>query len=270
MELDELRKVWKTDHSNADAVSQLWNGMAPKFGKRGSITLESNAFLKLVAEKVDLTCDTALLDVGCGAGDFTLALAPNIGRGVGCDIASKMLETAREHARQRGIQNAEFLEMDWRAADIDALGWRDAFDVVFAHMTPAVCDYETLDKLVRCARKHCFMKKPARRTDLLLDAGMDLLGLRRRDQGADEMMEHTFSYLWRMGFEPAYHYEHSHSESLEPVDTVVESVLRWAKLQRETTAADEAALREHYSAQAENGLVRGRMVGTTVTIDWAV
>jgi SAM-dependent methyltransferase len=270
MELDELRKVWKTDHSNADAVSQLWNGMAPKFGKRGSITPESNTFLKLVAEKVDLTCDTALLDVGCGAGDFTLALAPNIGRGVGCDIASKMLETAREHAQQRGIQNAEFLEMDWRAADIDALGWRGAFDVVFAHMTPAVCDFETLDKLVRCTKKHCFMKKPARRTDLLLDTGMDLLGLRRRDQGSDITMEYTFSYLWKMGFEPEYHYEHSESESIDSVDAVVDSVLRWAALQRNTTESDEAKLREYFSAQAEDGMVRGHRVGTTVTIDWAV
>lgn len=270
MELDELRKVWRADRSNADAVSRLWNGMAPKFGNRGAVTPENNAFLKLITEKVRLTEESSVLDVGCGAGDYTLALSPRIGRGVGCDIASKMLETARDHALQRGLRNAEFLEMDWRAADIDALGWRGAFDVVFAHMTPAVCDFETLDKLMRCAGKHCFMKKPARRTDLLLDAGMDLLGLRRRDQGSDITMEYTFSYLWKMGFEPEYHYDHSESESMESVDAVVGSVLRWAALQRDTTKADEAILREYFSARAEDGMVRGHMVGTTVTIDWAV
>ena len=63
MELDELRKVWKTDRSNADAVSQLWNGMAPKFGNRGVISVENNAFLKLIIERVRLTDKTSVLDV---------------------------------------------------------------------------------------------------------------------------------------------------------------------------------------------------------------
>ncbi len=270
MDLDELRGRWKADRGNAAATARLWNSMAPKFGKRGPIDPETNSFLKLITRRVELSGETAVLDVGCGAGDFTLALAPMVGRGVGCDIASDMLAAAREHASQRGIRNAEFLETDWRAADIDALGWRGAFDVAFAHMTPAVCDFETLDTLVLCARKHCFMKKPARRTDLLLDAGMDVLGLRRRDSGSDETMEYTFAYLWRKGFEPAYHYERSESESLEPVDAVVSSVLRWAGLQRPTTAEDEQRLRDYFGAQAEDGMVRGRMAGTTVTIDWAV
>jgi len=57
---------------------------------------------------------------------------------------------------------------------------------------------------------------------------------------------------------------------MESVDTVVGSVLSWAALQRETTESDEAKLREYFLARAENGMARGHMAGTTVTVDWAV
>lgn len=271
MDLSELRRVWKTQNAgNREAVASLWNGMAPKFGRKAGLRFADNAFLQLMDRRGLLRPEASVLDVGCGTGAYLLAAAPRIQWGVGCDIAEDMLSIGRAQAEERGIRNAEFRCLDWRTADIDALGWRGAFDVVFAHMTPAVCDYETLDKLVLCARGHCLMKKPARRTDRVLDGGMDVLGLRRRDQGSDESMQYIFCYLWNKGFEPAFHYERHGSESLVRVEEAVTEVLRWARLQRETTPADEEKLMQYFTGIAESGMVREQVNATTVTIDWAV
>ena len=271
MELAELRRIWKAENTdNREAVASLWNGMAAKFSRKAGLRFEDDAFLQLMDRRGLLRKEASVLDVGCGTGAYLLAAAPRIGRGVGCDIAEDMLAVGRAQARERGIGNAEFLCLDWRTADIDALGWRGAFDVVFAHMTPAVCDYDTLDKLVLCAKGYCLMKKPARRTDRVLDTGMDALGLPRRDLGSDETMQRIFCYLWNKGFEPAFHYAHRRSASRVRVEEAVAEVLRWARLQRETTPEDEETLRAHFSAMAKDGLVSGEMNTTTVTIDWAV
>lgn len=271
MELSELRRIWKTKNTDdREAVASLWNGMAPKFGRKNGPRPEESPFLLLMERRGLLGPEVRVLDVGCGTGAYLLALSPRIGGGVGCDIAEDMLAMGKAQAERQGICNAEFRCLDWRTADLDALGWRKAFDVVFAHMTPAVCDDETLDKLVLCARSHCLMKKPARRTDLVLDAGLDLLGLRRRDRDSDETMQHIFCYLWNKGFEPAFHYERHRSESAVRVEEAAAEVLRWARLQRATTPEDEEKLLQYFSGIAEGGTVRELMNSTTVTIDWAV
>jgi SAM-dependent methyltransferase len=60
------------------------------------------------------------LDVGCGNGFTTLAVAELVGNGevVGVDLSSAMLENARRRAASRAITNARFLEAD---AQADAL-----------------------------------------------------------------------------------------------------------------------------------------------------
>jgi SAM-dependent methyltransferase len=54
----------------------------------------------------ELTDD--VLDAGCGAGFAGLALAPSCRSVVGIDITGAMLETAREVAASRGVENARY------------------------------------------------------------------------------------------------------------------------------------------------------------------
>ena len=74
---------------------------------------------------------SSCLDVGCGDGQVTIALARAVGpegRVVGVDTDAEALEIAREAARRAGV-TAEFVLAD--AADLPE---RDAFDVVFARL----------------------------------------------------------------------------------------------------------------------------------------
>jgi len=70
----------------------------------------------------------AVLDVGCGCGDTTLAAADKVGargRVVGVDVSAPMLAVARRRAE--GIANATFLEADASTAALPGL-----FDVLIS------------------------------------------------------------------------------------------------------------------------------------------
>jgi 23S rRNA (uracil1939-C5)-methyltransferase len=59
-------------------------------------------------ELLGLTPDSTVLDLFCGLGNFTLALARNAGRAVGVEGEKGLVERARHNANLNGIGNAEF------------------------------------------------------------------------------------------------------------------------------------------------------------------
>jgi len=72
-----------------------------------------------------------VLDVGCGCGETSLALAARLAPGgsvVAADISQPMLAVARERARQAGFANVTFVEADAQIAEFDA----EPFDAVFS------------------------------------------------------------------------------------------------------------------------------------------
>jgi 2-polyprenyl-6-hydroxyphenyl methylase / 3-demethylubiquinone-9 3-methyltransferase len=71
--------------------------------------------------------DKQVLDVGCGAGILTEALAKQAARVVGIDLAADTLAVARLHAIESGVQNT-----DYRALSVESLAAECpcSFDVV--------------------------------------------------------------------------------------------------------------------------------------------
>jgi ubiquinone/menaquinone biosynthesis C-methylase UbiE len=71
-----------------------------------------------------------VLDIGCGCGSTTLAIARKVGpteRRRGIDISHPMLTVARERAAPENLDNATFIEADAQTSRIEP-----GFDVVFS------------------------------------------------------------------------------------------------------------------------------------------
>lgn len=66
---------------------------------------------RFLVEQVAAEAPDAVIDVGCGTGATTLAIARRIGRCTGVDVAESMLELARERAAADGVA-AEFVLAD--------------------------------------------------------------------------------------------------------------------------------------------------------------
>ena len=73
--------------------------------------------------------DAVVLDIGCGPGTITAGLARRAGRVVGLDKSADMVEAARSHAADLGLDNTAF-----EVGAVYELPWDDSsFDVVYAH-----------------------------------------------------------------------------------------------------------------------------------------
>lgn len=72
--------------------------------------------IKSVLEMLDAGKDKNILDLFCGLGNFTMPVAKTGANCVGIDIVSKMIEDARENAKEQGIENVRF-----EVADLEEL-----------------------------------------------------------------------------------------------------------------------------------------------------
>lgn len=265
MTLEELKQTWKSQ-SDPAIQARMWDRAAADYRAKPLPDLKEDAFLKLLSESLCLNAAVRTLDVGCGAGGYSLALAPIVGEAVGVDISGGMIQYARERTAELGMNNVRFDCLNWSETDIDALRFRKAFDVAFAHMTPAVSDYDTLEKLDACATKLCMVEKPTRRTDQVLDTALALVGI--SGSSDDTGIQNTFQWLWLKGYEPQFYYNRETWNSLRSTEDMIGWCTDRAKLRKALTPEEEATIRTYIENLSMDDRVAERTVTTRVTIIW--
>jgi len=81
------------------------------------------ALVTRAVELLELTPDSAVLDLFCGLGNFTLALARSAQRAVGVEGELALIERARGNAARNGLGNAEFHHADLAAPPDPQTAW---------------------------------------------------------------------------------------------------------------------------------------------------
>jgi SAM-dependent methyltransferase len=117
-----------TASSNADQIA-YWNG---DVGTRWAAQQERlDAMLKPISAEILKAANAApgehVLDVGCGCGDTSIALAKAGARVVGADVSAPMLALAKRRAAEANT-TVTFLEADAAAHEFDV----GAFDLLFS------------------------------------------------------------------------------------------------------------------------------------------
>ncbi|MCB1446960.1 MAG: class I SAM-dependent methyltransferase [Rhizobiaceae bacterium] len=102
-----------------------------QFGPRARAYVESavhaqGADLARIAEMAAATRPGRAIDLGCGGGHVTYAMAPHAGRMVACDLSDDMLTAVADTARSRDMTNVETAR-----ASVEALPFADGgFDML--------------------------------------------------------------------------------------------------------------------------------------------
>ena len=271
MTLQELERTWRNEMTESGKLQEkIWDERAEDFAEKPLPTKESHPFLRCLYERVTLDETMSVLDIGCGAGQLSLALAGEVREAVGTDVSGKMIEAARRLAERERITNVRFFSQDWQKADLDALGFREHFDLVFAHMTPAVVDYETLDKMNACSKEHCILVKPARRSDAVQDAAFAEAGIFSQKEQLDDAIANTFSYLWLKGYEPELAYRKEEWKNERSLESMKKWCVDRAKLQKDLIGAEEEAICRYLEGISRDGQIEDRTLTTIVTIYWNV
>lgn len=88
--------------------------------------------LALAVEWLQPTSDDVALDIATGGGHVAKALAPLVHNVTVTDLTEPMLETARKHLTESGVQNAQYV-----LADAEKLPFlRHSFDIVTCRIAP--------------------------------------------------------------------------------------------------------------------------------------
>ena len=271
MDLETLKREWVyEDRGNGEQYAKMWDGRAEDFIRKPIPDIHENGFLACLWEKAKPAKNCEVLDIGCGAGQYSLALAPFVAETVGTDVSPVMIEAARRRAAEEGIENSEFIAEDWGQADIGEKDWESRFDIVFAHMTPAICDYHTLDLMNRCAAGHCFLVKPTRRSDEIMDGAFGEVGLPRKADELDMTVLNTFNYLWLKGITP----EVTSKKEIWTMERSVEKMTAWcidqASLRKELTSEEKERIHGFVEKRSVGGTVTEKVETTVVTVYWDV
>jgi len=86
----------------------------------------NRALVSAATALLELDADASVLDLYCGLGNFSLALARQAQRVVGVEGDAGLVQRARANAERNGISHAQFHQADL-AADVGAAPWLDMY-----------------------------------------------------------------------------------------------------------------------------------------------
>lgn len=265
MELAYLRQKWRSRADGDPAASiSAWDSVAQDYVGDVALGPEGDEFLRSLRQKTPLTPKMRVLDVGCGAGAYALALASQAAEVVGVDFSPKMIEAARRSAARAHRANVSFLERDWHRCSSEE--FRGRFDLAFAHTTPAVADYATLVKMMEASKRYCALCKPARRSDQVFDRIREIAGCAGREN--DASVAYAFDTIWGHGYDPEVTYSKAVWESSRTAAEAEKWYLGRLKGSCALTAAAEEEIRRYLAAISVDGFVTERTETTLVNFFW--
>jgi SAM-dependent methyltransferase len=270
VDINEIREKWSLKQKNKQASVDMWNSMAESFGDFVLPNFKDNPFLKLLEAKNMLKQDGLALDVGCGAGKYALAIAGCFRHVTGVDLSPEMINIAKQKALDYKIQNIDFYCGDWHDLDIKKSGYLHKFDLVFAHMTPAIQSGDTFEKLSAASKGWCVLAKPIKRTDPVSDAIKELVGISERRESCDEEILFAFEMLWRQGYLPQLEYEKQVWNMKKTLDEAYGLYVNRVKTYQDITLSEEEKIRAYLKTLARDGFIYEDVETTIVTLFWRV
>lgn len=103
---DKYAVLWGRDWLEEELCQLTFRLSVPSFFQINRAQTE--ALYSIALDLAGLTGAETVLDLYCGIGTISLALARRAGRVVGAEIVPQAIEDAKENARRNGIGNAEF------------------------------------------------------------------------------------------------------------------------------------------------------------------
>ena len=137
-------------------------------------------------EQAAITRDDLVLDLYCGVGTITLAMAGSAGKVIGVEVIEQAVADARDNARRNGIHNAEFFcgDAGQAALELEKQGIRP--DVITVDPPRKGLNADTIEAIDRMAPRRlvyvsCDPATLARDVALLKERGFRLISAQAAD-----------------------------------------------------------------------------------------
>ena len=197
-----------------------------------------------------------VLDIGAGAGLFTIPMAKLASRVTALEPAPAMLNVLRSWADEEGLTNVDYLDQEWEILDVQEEGLSGGFDLVFASLTPGIRDVETLDKMCRCSRKWCFLCDFGGRRCFPGHEELWRLIFNEKMPLAGHDIMYPLNYLYLSGYMPSFKAWIDVRDREMPVEEAVASFEQYFWSYTEPTPEIKKTIRGYVKEQSASGVYR--------------
>jgi SAM-dependent methyltransferase len=135
--------------------AERWNAGAANWGKAMNVSSHSN-YVDQLLDRMNLSPDMTVLDVGCGSGRMAIPLAKRVRHVAALDQAPAMLELTEQYAKAESLQNIKTVNVDWTKArlGIDV----EPHDIVLSSSSVLVLELrEFLTRMDQAAKQRCYL-----------------------------------------------------------------------------------------------------------------
>lgn len=264
---------WAERQPDRSDMAEFWTRRASSFNAHGGEADSSayrQALVAKVAARAGIGSQDAVLDVGCGPGRHALEFAQLAGCVEGSDIAPGMIDCAKANAAEAGLGNASFRVLDWAAADLEALGWKKRFNLVFASRTPAIYDRSTLNKMTEASSGYCCLLTQVTSDNSVRRALASIVGDDNREDMSRRGLFCAFNILWLQGYYPEVEYLERSWDSECSLDEAILMYTRHFNSRGQLTEEQQAAIADRLREMSKEGKVREQGQSRVAMLFWKV
>lgn len=207
-----------------------------------------------------------VLDIGCGTGIMALALAQEGAMVTAMDFSSGMLDRFKAGIPKELIDRITLVQKDWHQLDISKEGWKKAFDLVVAFMSPAVAGPEAFSKMIQCAAKGCAIRGWAarRQPDVFKDLWKIIMNSPLDDK--PQSILYKINLLFSMGMYPDVYFDVVKWDQWVSVETEVDNqVSFFTKVTGKADKDIRPVIHSHLQSRAGQGKISKKQQGLTAT-----
>lgn len=103
----------------------------------------------------------SVLDIGAASGVFSIPFAERGAEVTAVEPSLPCVQLLQENNRKWADGKIKIIPDRFEDIDLNMMGWEGAFDLVFASMSPVIADWESVEKVLSCARKYCYISLTA-------------------------------------------------------------------------------------------------------------
>ena len=283
---EDLTEFWKTRWQSALDASPLrrrrktgaagmkrWNKMAPGFARRTQDeSAEENRvkILQWLTEKKAVFPGAKVLDIGAGPGNWSLPLAEAGAQVTALEPSDGMVDILKERIKEKNVAGVLVDQRTWQDVDLEKDGWHQAFDLVFASMTPGIDGPENLARMMAASRKFCYLSAFSGMGwrqwygDLwkeLFDESLD---------GHPNDIIHPFNLVYAMGYRPDLRFHFWERERAMPKEEAVEDFITHMEGFFDETDDIREKIAAYVEKRCENGMFTLKRNGCQGMMVWSM
>lgn len=198
MDLETLREDWAAVEGSA----QWWDQAASGFRDRPIPTFEDHPLLSLIDKTFAGKTESAI-DIGCGGGQYAIALASRFDKVYATDISPKMLEISKSLAADHGCELTCEVA-DWAVVPRSHPLLNRKYNLVLGNMTPAINSAEAVERMISVCDGACYVTKQIKREDPVMEEFTRIIG--QDLNWPKDNFDRMFGLLWNLGYRPKLAY----------------------------------------------------------------